>query len=223
MRLRLVGSLHVALFVCWPACQLPAFCARELGRDRLPAKATEVNTSSPTTTHRSLCSLLLPSLVRLPLDLAAWTAPPLLSFTAPTSHLGLGCATSRWSPVDKRPPKDETPCGRKKPSSTDGGAYVEGKGREHGQKPTPASSGRLDLDGVLVAPITIWVIRADGFICSHLPREAHGRDSVLRPRCRRLMLQDPRPRRSTPAPRRRPHLLPLRQRQERLLPGDYGV
>uniref|UniRef100_A0A453DKP0 Uncharacterized protein n=1 Tax=Aegilops tauschii subsp. strangulata TaxID=200361 RepID=A0A453DKP0_AEGTS len=142
---------------------------------------------------------------------------------APLIHaphlLGLGYATSWWSPVDMRPPKDETPCGRKKPSSTDEGKDVEGKGSEHGQKPTPASSGRLDLDGVLVAPITIWVIRADGFICSHLLREAHGRDLVLRPRRRRLMLQDPRPRRSTPTPRRRPHLLPLPQRQELLLPG----
>ena len=34
--------------------------------------------------------------------------------------------------------------------------------------PTPASGGRLDLDGVLVALLTICVIWADGFISSHV-------------------------------------------------------
>ncbi|XP_037445238.1 UDP-D-apiose/UDP-D-xylose synthase-like [Triticum dicoccoides] len=34
--------------------------------------------------------------------------------------------------------------------------------------PTPANGGRLDLDGVLVALLTICVIWADGFISSHL-------------------------------------------------------
>ena len=46
---------------------------------------------------------------------------------------------------------------------------------------TPASDGRLDLDGVLVAPLTICVIGAGRFICSHLCKHlmAEIPDSVL--------------------------------------------
>uniref|UniRef100_M8BDG3 Uncharacterized protein n=1 Tax=Aegilops tauschii TaxID=37682 RepID=M8BDG3_AEGTA len=40
--------------------------------------------------------------------------------------------------------------------------------------PPPASGGRLDLDGVLVALLTICVIWADGFISSHVLGEKLG-------------------------------------------------
>ncbi|XBI27300.1 hypothetical protein VPH35_051784 [Triticum aestivum] len=84
--------------------------------------------------------------------------------------------------------------------------------------PTAASEDRLDLDGVLVAPLTIC--RAGRWIHLLPPlRAPHGRDPGLRPRRRHLLLQDPPPRRPTPAPPRPLQQLPPPQRQEQLRPG----